>query len=39
MLDRGEELPPDDRAPASRSVRELVETVKRGVERRTRASR
>lgn len=39
MLDRGEELPPDDRAAAARSVRELVETVRRGVERRTRSAR
>ena len=39
MLDRGDELPPDDRAADSRSVRELVETVRRGVERRGRATR
>jgi coproporphyrinogen III oxidase-like Fe-S oxidoreductase len=39
MLDRGDELPPDDRAADSRSVRELVETVRRGVERRSRATR
>jgi chromosomal replication initiation ATPase DnaA len=39
MLDRGDELPPDERAADSRSVRELVETVRRGVERRSRATR
>jgi len=39
MLDRGEEIPGDDRSPAVRSIRELVETVRRGVERRTRAAR
>ena len=39
MLDRGEELPADDRMPSARSVRELVETVRRGVERRGRATR
>jgi hypothetical protein len=39
MLDRGEELPADERAPSSRTVRELVETVRRDVERRARAAR
>jgi hypothetical protein len=39
MLDRGEELPSDERAPSSRTVRELVETVRRDVERRARAAR
>ncbi len=39
MLDRGEELPADDATPGVRSVRELVETVRRGAERRSRAAR
>jgi hypothetical protein len=39
MLDRGDELPPDDHTPGVRSIRELVETVRRGVERRGRAAR
>jgi chromosomal replication initiator protein len=39
MLDRGDEIPPDDRSPAARGIRELVETVRRGVDRRTRATR
>ena len=38
MMDRGEELRPDDGA-SPRSVRELVESVRRGVERRARAGR
>jgi chromosomal replication initiator protein len=39
MLDRGDELPPDENTPGVRSIRELVETVRRGVERRGRAAR
>ena len=39
MIDRGEDLPTDDSAPARRSVRELVETVRRDVERRSRGGR
>ena len=39
MLDRGDEIPGDDRSPAARGIRELVETVRRDVDRRTRAAR
>jgi hypothetical protein len=39
MIDRGEDIPADESAAARRSVRELVEAVRRDVERRSRAGR
>jgi chromosomal replication initiation ATPase DnaA len=39
MIDRGEEIPADESTAARRSVRELVETVRRDVERRSRVGR
>jgi hypothetical protein len=39
MIDRGDELPAEDASPARRSVLELVESVRRDVERRGRLAR